>query len=42
MNEGKINEHSVDNGCQVWCFMPVIPALRRARQENHKFKSSLG
>jgi hypothetical protein len=26
---------------QVWCFMSIIPALRRLRQENHEFKVSL-
>lgn len=23
---------------QVWCLTPVIPVLRRQRQENHKYK----
>jgi hypothetical protein len=27
---------------QVWCFMPVIPALGRERYEDHKFKAILG
>jgi hypothetical protein len=26
----------------VWHFTPVIPALRRQRQEEHEFKASLG
>jgi hypothetical protein len=26
----------------VCCFSPVIPALRRLRQEEHEFKASLG
>jgi hypothetical protein len=25
-----------------WCCMPVIPALRRLRQEDGEFKTSLG
>jgi hypothetical protein len=27
---------------QVWWLMPIIPALRRLRQEDCKFKASLG
>jgi hypothetical protein len=27
---------------QVWWYMPIIPALRRIRQENLKFEVSLG
>jgi hypothetical protein len=26
----------------MWWFMPIIPALRRVRQKDHKFKASLG
>jgi hypothetical protein len=26
----------------VWWYTPVIPALRKLRQEDHKFKVSLG
>jgi hypothetical protein len=29
-------------GCQVWWHTPVIPALRRLRQEDCKFKVCLG
>jgi hypothetical protein len=25
-----------------WWYMPAIPALRRLRQEDHKFSDSLG
>jgi hypothetical protein len=25
----------------MWWYIPVIPALRRLRQENYKFKASL-
>jgi hypothetical protein len=28
--------------CQSWLHKPIIPALRRLRQENHEFKFSLG
>jgi hypothetical protein len=27
---------------QMWWPMPIIPALRRLRQEDHKFKANLG
>jgi hypothetical protein len=27
---------------QAWWHAPVIPALRRLRQEDHKFEASLG
>jgi hypothetical protein len=27
---------------QAWCHIPVIPALRRLRQEVHEFEASLG
>jgi hypothetical protein len=26
----------------VWCYTPVIPALRRLRQEDHEFQTTLG
>jgi hypothetical protein len=26
----------------VWCCIPVIPAFGRLREENHKFKATLG
>jgi hypothetical protein len=26
----------------AWWFTPIIPALRRLRQEDHEFKASLG
>jgi hypothetical protein len=29
-------------GNQAWWCTPVIPALRRLRQEDHEFKASLG
>jgi hypothetical protein len=28
--------------CQAWQYMPVIPALRRLRQEDLEFKAMLG
>jgi hypothetical protein len=28
--------------CQMWWHTPAIPALKRLKQENHKFKASLG
>jgi hypothetical protein len=28
--------------CQAWWFTPVIPALRRLRQEDRKLETSLG
>jgi hypothetical protein len=31
-----------DSWNQVWWFMPVIPALRRLRQEDGEFHASLG
>jgi hypothetical protein len=27
---------------QAWCFMPIIPANRRLRQEGYEFKPILG
>jgi hypothetical protein len=27
---------------QLWWYTPVIPALRRLKQEDYKFKASLG
>jgi hypothetical protein len=27
---------------QEWCFMLVIPALKRQRQDNSEFKTNLG
>jgi hypothetical protein len=27
---------------QVWWYLPVMPAVRKPRQENFKFESSLG
>jgi hypothetical protein len=27
---------------QVWWYMPVIPELKRLRQEDYKFEGSLG
>jgi hypothetical protein len=33
--------HSGGKG-RAWWYTPVIPALGRKRQENHKFKASLG
>jgi hypothetical protein len=26
----------------VWCYTPIIPALRRLKQENFEFEVSLG
>jgi hypothetical protein len=31
-----------DRLSQAWCFMPIIPALRRWRQEDCEIKTSLG
>jgi hypothetical protein len=31
----------INKKCQVWWYTPIIPALRRLRQEDHKFKASL-
>jgi hypothetical protein len=28
--------------CQMWWYTPVIPALRRMRQEDYQLKASLG
>jgi hypothetical protein len=36
------------NGCEIrrhsraWWYIPVIPALRKLRQEDHKFDARLG
>jgi hypothetical protein len=27
---------------QMWCYIPIIPALRRVGQEDCEFKASLG
>jgi hypothetical protein len=38
-----ISESGRVNKCQLaWWQMPVIPALRRLRQKDQKFKASLG
>jgi hypothetical protein len=28
--------------CRAWCHMPIIPALRKLRQEDCEFQASLG
>jgi hypothetical protein len=28
------------NLCWVWWYMPIIPALRRLRQEDYEFKAT--
>jgi hypothetical protein len=28
--------------CRLWEYLPVIPALRRLRQKDHKFEAGLG
>jgi hypothetical protein len=36
------NMLSAGDVCWAWCLIPVIPAFRRQRQEDYKFKASLG
>jgi hypothetical protein len=38
----KTNILKKNEGDRVWWYTPVIPELRRLRQEDHKFKVSLG
>jgi hypothetical protein len=30
------------SGCWAWWYMPVIPALKRLKQEDYEFEASLG